>query len=340
MAVKDDEIEVGETYDMEALEAAISEDLFGKQEEESDDIKITVPGEEGTETPAAPVKETTEEGTTAPPTEEGTTTTEVAPALEAPKTWKPEAAAAWAGVPPVVQAEILKREEDIFRGIEGYKADAQVGKTIKSIMQPYEAIMQQVGINPYQQVKQLMDSHYILATGTPQQKIQFMHKLAQDYKIDLGIEAPYVSPEVSGLQQELNAVKSKLQEFETQGADAARSRIRAEIDAFATDPKNIHFAEVSEDIAILLKSGVAKTLEDAYQKAVRMNPVTYQKEQARLLKEQQDADAAERKRKADAAKLSTAANVRSRSTPGSVTAPLGSIDDTLRETLAKIESRH
>ena len=337
MAVKDDDIEVGETYDMEALGAAISEDLFGKQEEEEgEDIKITVPGEEGTEAPAAPVAVETPSSIA----EGETKAVESTSPLAAPKTWKPEAAAAWAGVPPVVQAEILKREEDIFRGIEGYKADAQVGKTIKSIMQPYEAIMQQVGINPYQQVKQLMDSHYILATGTPQQKIQFMHKLAQDYKIDLGIEAPYVSPEVSGLQQELNAVKSKLQEFETQGADAARAKIRAEIDTFANDPKNVYFSEVSEDIAVLLRSGVAKTLDEAYQKAVRMNPVTYQKEQSRLLKEQQDAEAIMRKKKADDAKRSTAANVSSRSTPGSVTAPLGSIDDTLRETLAKINSRH
>lgn len=331
-----------EAVDMAALVEEVGNGLFGPKEEEETSPE---PKKEGEEAAATEQETPIDEGKQEEPSKEGEeppveeTSTETSPASEAPKTWTTEAATAWKDIPPLAQAEILKREQDIFKGIESYKADAGVGKAIKTIMQPYESIMQQAGINPFQQVKQLMDSHYLLATGKPGEKLQFIHKLAKDYGIDLSQEPAYVPPEVAGLQDELNLLKSQLQSFETQGADAARASVRSEIETFAADPKNIYFDEVSQDIAQLIRSGVAKDLADAYEKAVRMNPVTYQKEQARLQKEQSDAKAAASRKKAEEVRKSKGAQVNSRSRPGSVTAPLGSIDDTLRETMAAIKAR-
>jgi hypothetical protein len=314
-------------FDIEAASDSIGEDLFPSE---------AAATEEGLEVEVTPEPLAAEEGAAAPETDPNA---EPIPVDEAPKTWRPEAAAAWKDLPPNAKAEILKREDDMFRGIEGYKQDAGIGKTLKGIMQPYDAIMKQAGINPFQQVKQLMDSHYVLATGAPAQKLEFMQKLAKDYGVDLGIEAPYIAPEVSNLQQELNAVKSQLNSYQTQNQQAARAKIDQEINTFSTDPKNIYFNEVSEDIARLLKSGVAENLSDAYQKAVRLNPVTYQKEQDRLLKEQQASANAAKRLKTQSINTSTAARVTSKSLPGSATAPLGSIEDTLNEAYAEIKSR-
>lgn len=113
---------------------------------------------------------------------------------------------------------------------------------------------------------------------------------------------------------------------------------RKEIETFAADPANPHFEEVSNDMVTLLQGGVCKTLPEAYEKAVWANPVTRAKEiarqQAEATRKAQETEAA----KVAAARKATAANVRTSAKSGSATAPLGSIDDTLNETLAKIRS--
>lgn len=327
-------------FDMAAATAELSEGLFPSDEPAEGDLDLEVkPLVE--DTPAVEVKPEAKPETPAametPPVEDKPAVT--GDIAVAPKTWKPEAAAAWATIPESARQEILRREADMFRGIEGYKFDANIGKQMKDIVAPYEGIMKQAGINPFDQVKQLMEAHYTLATGSAAQKVQFMHKLATDYGVDLGIEAPYVAPEVASLQQELNGLKSRLHSFESQGQESARAAITKEIDTFAADPKNVYFDEVAVDVARILKGGLAPNLAEAYQMAVRVNPVTFQKEQARLLKEQQDADKAAAQERTRMAKAASSANVRSRAKSGSVTATAGSIDDTLKATLAEIESR-
>lgn len=261
------------------------------------------------------------------------------PATEAPKTWRPEAAAKFATLPPEVQQEVLKREEDMFRGLEGYKADANVGKAVNQILQPYMPMLQQAGLNPLQQVEGLMQAHYLLATGTPEQKQMLFQRLAQDYGVNLGYEQPYIDPQVQALQKQLSDLQSKLSGREQQEAAAARSQLQSQIDTFASDPAHPYFDEVANDIAGLLRSGAAKDLADAYEKAVWANPVTRAKEQGRLTAEADAKAKAEAATKATQARKATGANVSAKAKAASAAAPTGSIDDTLNAALTAIRSR-
>lgn len=274
-----------------------------------------------------------------PPATEGAATPPAAGAPQAPKTWRPEAAAKFATLPPEVQQEVLKREEDIFKGLEGYKADASIGKALKGIVQPYMHIFQAQGVDPMQQVSGLMRAHVALATGTPEQKQQFFQHLAKEYGVDLGAEAPYIDPQVSGLQKQLADLQSRLNGREQQEAAEARNKLQAEIDTFASDPAHQYFDEVANDIAGLLRSGAAKDLKDAYEKAIWANPITRAKEQARLTADAEAKAKAEAAEKAKQARKATGANVKSSAKAASGTAPLGSIDDTLNAALANIKSR-
>lgn len=280
----------------------------------------------------------------APPTE--TVEPEVKPeaALAPPKTWRAEALAKWETLPPEVQREVLKREEDIFKGLESYKADAQVGRSLNQVLSPYMPMLQQAGVNPLQQIESLMQAHHGLATGTPEQKQRFFSELARAYNVPLsgelvGEEPPFVDPQVAALQKEIAALKSKTSAREQQEAATLRATLQKEIDAFAADPKNVYFDEVATDIAALLKSGTASTLAEAYEKAIWLNPATRAKEQARLTAEAEAKAKAEAEAKAAAAKKATAANVRSSPKSASAAAPLGSIDDTLSAALNSIRSR-
>lgn len=326
--------------DLTAAGDAISADLFGGSVGDengggTDDVVLgdgaDTDSSDGTNDPTAsrpPAEKTGEQPAT-----------QTAGTLQAPKTWRPEAAAKFASLPPEVQQEVLKREEDIFRGLEAYKADASIGKALKGIVQPYMQVFQAQGIDPLQQVSGLMRAHVALSTGTPEQKQQFFQHLAKEYGVELGMEAPYIDPQVAGLQKQLAELQSRLNVREQQEIAEARSKLQAEIDAFASDPAHQYFDEVANDIAGLLRSGAAKSLQEAYEKAVWANPITRAKEQARLTAEAEAKAKAEAAEKAKQARKAIGANVKSSAKAASGTAPLGSIDDTLNAALAAIKSR-
>ena len=282
-----------------------------------------------TDTPPAPADEPP-----ADPTE--------ATQTSAPDTWRPEAAAEFASLSPVVQQEILKREEDIRAGMEQYKETAAFGESIKATLAPYLPILEHHGIDPNAQIGELLRAQYTLAYGAPEAKAALIGQLVQAYGIDVSqivagdVE---VSPEVSALQNEIRDLKSKLQGIEDQGTAARKAEITNKITAFAADPKNVYFEEVAKDIVHLLRTGAETTIEAAYDAAVWRNPATRAKEQAR---QQAEKDAAAQKAEqeaAAAAEQAAAANVRTRAKRGSGAAPVGSMEDTLKETLAAIEAR-
>lgn len=161
----------GGDFDLAGAGDTISADLFGTSGggdngDNADDVNLddtggTDAGTAAATPPAAGTPQAKEGEGAAPPT---------ASTLQPPKTWRPEAAAKFATLPPEVQQEILKREEDIFKGLESYKADASIGKALKGVVQPYMHIFQAQGVDPIQQVSGLMRAHVALATGTPRAK--------------------------------------------------------------------------------------------------------------------------------------------------------------------------
>ena len=134
--------------------------------------------------------------------------------------------------------------------------------------------------------------------------------------------------------QEIRGHLTERQQAELAQRKEATSK---EVEAFASDPAHPYFDEVSEDIVKLIGAGYS--LKDAYEKAVWANPVTRQKELGRIQKETTEA---ERKKAADAArqaKKASSTNVKGRDQARASTEPAGTIDETLRETLADIKAR-
>lgn len=262
--------------------------------------------------------------------------------IEAPKSWRKEAAAEFAKLSPVIRDEITKREDDIFKGIEGYKADASFGKTINNVLAPFMPTLQQYNIDPVAQISGLMQAHFTLATGSTEQKLELFQRIAADYGVDLsglGGEAPYTDPQVKALQTKLDALESKTRGFEEASASQQRGVLEGQVKTFAENPANIHFKDLTQPMAALLKSGAATSLEDAYEKALWQNPLTRAKEierqQAEITRKQQE----EAKAKVSASRKATSTNVKTTAKSASAATPLGTIDDTLEQALNAIRSR-
>ena len=280
--------------------------------------------------PAAPAAEDPNAPTTRPPADPN------AP----PLTWRKEAAALWATLPPEIRAEVQKREQDMFTGLEGYKQDASWGKAVKGMLSPYEQVMREHNIDPMQQLGNLMNAHHTLATGTPQIRADMLSKLLADYKIDPALvrlpgpagEPPYEDPTVKALRDDVQALK-------LQRDGEVRAQLNSSIETFFKDPARPYANELALDIAKLIEKGVAPDLASAYDQAIWLNPAVRAKELQRQTAATEAARKSEAATKAEEARKASAANVKARAKSGSTAAPLGTMDDTMEAALAAIRGR-
>lgn len=359
VAASDKIIDVEGTYvdttnsdelDISAGVADIASELFGQGEDTEQSDKsggedatsgVTPTGTEG----APPQTDSTTEakgGDDLSPVEGAEAGTE---APTAPSTWSKEAAAKWEGVDPAIKSEILKREQDMFAGIEQYKTRAEIGDRYEGVIAEFKPVLEAEGIDPVELFGNFSANHYLLSRGTPEQKLTIATNLIAHYGIDVGQVSERLSnmkapdPEVAALHARIAELEKGVTTITTRETEATRNQFAQQIEAFASDPAHPYFEEVSEDIAKFLKSGNANSLAEAYEKAVYANPVTRQKEIDRLTAEALSSKEAQAKTDADKKARLKASNVNTIPKSANGTVPVGSMDDTLEATLAAIEAR-
>lgn len=276
-------------------------------------------------TPETPVSETETAVTPEPP----------------PKTWRPEAAAFWDQLPPAVRAEVQKREEDMFKGIEGYKQDANIGKALKDVVAPYLPSFRAEGVDPMQSIQSLLYAHHTLVKGSDEQRREVFKHLLREYNVNLDGDAssPPVDPHLQAVQKELAEVKSYVNNSQQQQLETVKENLRRDIESFASQPENIHFNEVVDSMTQLIRSGVAKDLKDAYQQAIWLNPSVREKELSRITAEKEAARKKAEEEALQKAREASKINLRTKAKSRSGTAPTGTMDETLEETLKAIRSR-
>lgn len=197
------------------------------------------------------------------------------PEIKVPNSWSAASKAKWADLPAELQTEINKRETEIHQGFTRMDEDRQFGKSLKDVISPYMPIIQAEGGTPVTAIQSLLNSAYVLRTGTPQAKSQLFHQLAHQYGVDL-TQIPQgqvkTDPQLQAIQSELMQLKNERQNELTMREQQERSNLQSQIDTFAADPKNGHFEAVKADMAALLQGGRAKDLQEAYDMAVWARP--------------------------------------------------------------------
>jgi hypothetical protein len=262
---------------------------------------------------------------------------EQAPVIKAaPNTWRKEAQAEWGKMSPIQQDEVLRREQDFFRGIEQYKGKAQFADRMEKAITPHIDTLQSMGVNPDVAVSELLMADRKLRYGSPAEKQQYFAYLAQSYGIDpTTIQAQQnvqIDPNVQHLENQVRQLMGREQQRELLSQKQEEIALTGEISKFASNPTNRHFESVRGDMAALLQAGIAKDLQDAYERAIYANPQT----RAAVLAEQQAAARAVAAKKAQEARRSGAINLPRRpSMPASQ--PIGTMDETIRSTLRRLQ---
>ena len=347
-------------------------DPAGRFAKEDNQDSVAVP--ENAEEEGVPEAPSGSEGAAGGATEGATE--EIKVVSQAPSTWRAAAKDKWATIDPVIQDEIIKRESDghqgFQKGVEQYRNAADYAQRIDNIIEPYTQYMDQIGVSSEQMVGVLFNTLHRLTTGTPHMKAQLLMQIANEYGADMSqytgasstqvaptgaieagaIEAgaPQENSRISAIEQQLRSSQQQQQQMEQQNQMVEQQNVEQSIESFRNEltpdgqVKNVFFDNVRELMADLVETSFRQNktlaLSDAYDQAIRINPETRAILEARNVEQalaKQNEEAALRAKSAQRAGQS---NMPSSGRPSSEPAnPVGSIEDTLRDTLAGIQQR-
>ena len=237
-----------------------------------------------------------------------------------PASWKKDYHEDWKTSPARIQEYAWQRENEMKAGVEPLISKAQFADQMQEVLNPYMNTIQGLGIDAPKAVKALMEADHALRYSNPQEKQQYFARLAQSYGVDLNNmgnlpQQMPVDPTIFALQNELNNVRGEVQGWKQAQEQQQNQALLGEINIFSQ--KAEYFEEARPVMIQLLQSGVAKDLDDAYQKALRLDSTLFESVQA---SKQAELDTAKRAAANKAAKSARAAAVSVRgSTPGTVT---------------------
>ena len=258
-----------------------------------------------------------------------------------PLSWKKDYHEVWQKADPRLQEYAYQREEQMRRGVEPLLQAKQFADAVQEAISPYMTTLNGLGMKPEQAISALMKADHTLRTSDPQTRLQYFMQLANEYGVNLqGMpqgQQQMVDPTVFALKNELANVRGEVMTWKQQQEAAEQAVLANEIDSFAQ--KAEFFEEARPEMIKLLQSGVAETLEDAYDRAVYGNRELREKVLAAQQAEQNAKMAAEKNRAAKAARAA-AVSVRS-ATPGVNTAPKAQsrralLEEAFEETTARL----
>jgi hypothetical protein len=235
-----------------------------------------------------------------------------------PASWKKDYHDAWQTADDRLKEYAWQREEQMKAGVQPLMEKAKLADQFQEVLNPYMDTIRGLNIEPTQAVKALMEADHALRFSDPQQKQQLFMRLAQQYGVTLGgeLQQQPFDPNISALQQELNRVRGEVMSWKEQQEQVQNQSLLGEINSFAM--KAEHFEEARPTMISLLQSGVAATLEEAYEKAIRLDDNLYQQVQQ---SRQAQAETQQKVVANQAAKKARAAAVSVRSAaPGATTA--------------------
>lgn len=275
----------------------------------------------------------------------------------APSTWKPTARAEFDKLSPVIKAEIHRREADFLNGQAQLRPDAELGSSMRRVIEPYRMLIEAEGGTPDRAVADLLRTAAIFRTGSVEQKYQAVVDISRQFGIDLRYLAQaaveqqgqpqgqppqqqqqFRDPRVDQLLAQQNRDRQELAHREQQTMESTVTRWMNEVDATG-NPKRPYLGDVINEVSALIPALMqndptlthAQALDAAYDRATWAHP-----EVRALLTQKQQTELEARRRTENqervlGAKRSASVNVPRRASLPSPGKP-GTMEDTIRET--------
>lgn len=249
----------------------------------------------------------------------------------------------WKDLPLDVRSELHEREREFHQQLTRNDEDRSFGKKVKEVVGPYEGFIKGLGADPVQAVDYLIKTDYALRTAPPEQRKAMFIKAAADYGItfgeaEFGAHTPVSDPRVETMHQRIERLEREQQSAIQARQLAEQQTIEQQIADFAADPAHVYFDRVSPFMGILIQSGQAKTLPEAYEMAVYADPETRALQLATKAPEQSQRSEQD---KAQAARRASASvtGAPGLAVPASQTGSDGSLEDDIRHAIRASDAR-
>lgn len=265
-------------------------------------------------------------------------------AIQAPASWSAEMKGEFSKLPPTVQSYVTARETEMSRAMSRLGPAAKFAERFSPTIEQHKDYFDRVKLAP----ETVFGNYLAFDAALLKDPAAAIRSLADNLKVDLkqlvdesaALESldpalKQVLSKFDSVSQELDALKASQRKAQDDARAQAEAReaatlnsMQAIVDAFAL--KNPDYAILENDIAGILpivmsekpNAPHADVLREAYDRARRANPVTWQRMQAeqkaaseKAAQEKAKKDAAEAKKRAEAAKAAAAVNVKGASQP-------------------------
>jgi len=201
-----------------------------------------------------------------------------------PKSWIKEHHEDWAAASPRLQEYAWQREEQMRAGVEPLISKAQYADEMERVIQPYLNTIHGLGIKPSEAISGLLQADNILRNGSPEEKEYYFAQLREQYGMGAanqgGVQQAPQHDIVYGLRNELNSVRGEMQQWKQEKEAESSKIMNGEIDSFSQ--KKEYFEELRPAMIQLLQGGMANTLDEAYDKALRLDADLYDRQSQAL----------------------------------------------------------
>lgn len=207
-----------------------------------------------------------------------------------PISWKPEAKAVWDKLPLDVKQDVVRREKEIQQYISQNDHHRKFTEGFQQVTRPFAHLIQAQGSTPLAAVKNLMSTAAGLTVGTAQQKAAIVAEIIGNYGVDIATlddilsgkggqpvahqnGAGAISPQLAQMLQPVMGFMNEVQQAKQQRQERMQYEAVQLVEENSTLP---YFDDLREDMADLMdmaaKRGVEMTIDQAYDKAVALNP--------------------------------------------------------------------
>ena len=205
-----------------------------------------------------------------------------------PVSWKPAAKAAWDKLPVDVKQDVLRREKEMHQYISQNDHHRKFTEGFGQVVRPFMHLIQAQGSTPLQAVRNMMVTAAGLTQGNMDQKARIVAEIIGNYNVDVEVldkvlaggghqmtnrGSAAVDPQIMQALQPVYGFMNEVQQARQQRQARQYQEAEELIEKNADKP---FFDDLSDDMAdimeIAAKRGVVMSLDQAYEKAVALNP--------------------------------------------------------------------
>lgn len=180
----------------------------------------------------------------------------------------------WAQFPPEIKQAFREYESAIGRLGNRYGQAAQQWNQLQQVFAPYEQMVKSEGGTLQTATQNLFETARILRQGHPEQRVALVMQMLPAFKIphqQLPDGRIVLSPPTSDprLLAQLSQLEGQRLTQQSERVHNLRNEVDSELESFLADPANpyIQIPGYAESMAVLIESGKARDLADAYQQA-------------------------------------------------------------------------